>query len=79
MCLADNDVMMRARFNSKGDTVWEYVLVYTDNFLVIAADPKLIISSIDKQFKIKEGSNGEPSQYLGAAISKYQFKDGTWA
>jgi hypothetical protein len=41
--------------------------------------PKLIISSIDKHFKIKEGSDGEPTQYLGAAISKYQFEDGTWA
>jgi hypothetical protein len=59
--------------------VWEYVLVYLDDFLVIASDPKLIISSIDKQFKIKEGSDGEPSQYLRAAISRYQFEDGTWA
>jgi hypothetical protein len=59
--------------------VWEYTLVYSDDFLVIAADSKLIISLIDKQFKIKEGSTEEPTQYLGAAISKYQFEDGTWA
>jgi hypothetical protein len=78
-CCADNDVMMRAGFNSKGNAVWEYVLAYSDDFLVIAAGPKLIISLIDKQFKIKGGSTGEPSQYLGAAVSKYQFKDETWA
>ena len=81
MCRADNDVMMRAGFNSKDLPVWEYVLVYSDDFLVIARDPKAIINEIDKRFKIKEGSTGEPSQYLGAAISRYQLKDGSecWA
>jgi hypothetical protein len=79
MCQANNDVMMRVGFNNKSNAVWEYVLVYSDNFLVIAANPKIIISSIDKQFRIKEGLAGEPSQYLGAAISKYQLEDGTWA
>jgi hypothetical protein len=29
MCRADNDVMMRAGFNGKGNAVWEYVLVYS--------------------------------------------------
>jgi Reverse transcriptase (RNA-dependent DNA polymerase) len=33
MCRADNDVMMRAGFNGKGNAVWEYVLVYLDDFL----------------------------------------------
>jgi hypothetical protein len=69
MCWADNDVMMRAGFNGKGNAMWEYILVYLDDFLVIAADPKLIISLIDKQFKIKEGSDDEPTQYFGAAPS----------
>jgi hypothetical protein len=42
-------------------------------------NPRAIISDIDKRFKIKEGSTGEPTQYLGAAISKYYLEDGTWA
>jgi hypothetical protein len=79
MCRADNDVMMRPGFNSDGNPVWEYVLVYSDDFLVIAKDPGAIIAEIDKRFKIKEGSCGEPTQYLGAAISKYQLQDGSWA
>jgi hypothetical protein len=79
MCRADNDVMMRAGFNDKGEDVWEYVLVYSDDFLVIAKDPGEIISEIDKRFKIKDGSTGEPTQYLGAKISKYDLQDGSWA
>jgi hypothetical protein len=79
MCQADNDVMMSSGHNSKSDAVWEYVLVYSDDFLVIAMDPQAIITDIDNKFKIKEGSTGEPTQYSGAAISKYYLKDGTWA
>ena len=79
MCQADNDVMMRPGHNSKGQAVWEYVLVYSDDFLVLAKDPKQIINDIDMKFKIKDGSTGEPTQYLGAAISKYNFDDGSWA
>jgi hypothetical protein len=71
--------MMRPGFNSDGMEVYEYVLVYSDDFLVIANDPKAIIAEIDKRFKIKEGSTGEPTQYLGATISKYDLADGTWA
>jgi hypothetical protein len=79
MCRADNDVMMRPGFNGDGEPVWEYVLVYSDDFLVIANDPATIIAEIDKRFKIKDGSTGEPKQYLGALISKYQLQDGSWA
>ena len=60
MCRADNNVMMRPGFNSNGEPVWEYVLFYSDDFLVIANEPKLIIEDINKHFKIKEGSTGEP-------------------
>jgi hypothetical protein len=59
--------------------VWEYVLVYSNNYLVLAKDPKQIINDIDKKFKIKDGSTGELTQYLGAAISRYHFEDGSWA
>ena len=79
MCRADNDVMMRPGVNSKGEECYEYVLVYSDDFLVIANDPKSIIEAINQRFKIKEGSTGPPTQYLGATISQYQLSDGTMA
>ena len=79
MCRADNDVMFRPGFNAEGMEVYEYVLVYSDDFLVVALDPKAIIDKIDGKFKIKEGSTGQPTQYLGATIAKYQVEDGSWA
>ena len=42
MCRADNDVMMQAGFNDKGEDVWEYVLVYSDDFLVIASSKRIM-------------------------------------
>jgi hypothetical protein len=75
MCRADNDVMMRPGVNGDGSEVYEYVLVYSDDFLVVALNPKHIIDGINRKFKIKEGSTGEPTQYLGATIAKYQVED----
>jgi hypothetical protein len=79
MCQADNDVMFRPGFNAQGMEVYEYVLVYSDYFLVVALDPKSIIDKIDGKFKLKEGSTGQPTLYLGATIAKYQVEDGAWA
>jgi Reverse transcriptase (RNA-dependent DNA polymerase) len=79
MCRADNDVMFRPGFNANKMEVYEYVLVHSDNFLVVALDPKSIIDMINGKFKIKEGSTGQPTQYLGASITKYQVEDGSWA
>ena len=45
----------------------------------IALNPKHIIDGINGKFKIKEGSTGEPTQYLGATIAKYQVDNGSWA
>ncbi len=36
MCRADNDVWMRKGFNKAGEKVWEYVLVYSDDLLIVA-------------------------------------------
>jgi hypothetical protein len=79
MCRADNDVMFRPGFNANKMEVYEYVLVYSDDFLLVALDPKSIIDMINGKFNIKEGSTGQPTQYLGASITKYQVEDGSWA
>jgi hypothetical protein len=79
MCQADSDVMFRPGFNANGMEVYEYVLVYSDVFFVLTLDPKSIINKIDGKFKIKEGSTGQPTHYLGATIAKYQVEDGSGA
>jgi hypothetical protein len=35
MCKADNDVWMREATNAANEKVWEYILVYSDDLLVV--------------------------------------------
>ena len=79
MCRADNDVWMRKATKPDGTKYYEYMLVYTDDFLVISVDPKSILNALKTKVMLKPDSIKEPDQYLGASISKYQFEDGEWA
>ena len=78
-CRADNDVMMRPAVKADGAKVYEYVLIYSDDLLVVAVNPSEILSKVDQHYKVKDGSDGVPTRYLGANISKYTLPDGTWA
>ena len=79
MCRADNDVWMREGVNAAGEDVWEYVLVYSDDLLIIGLHPGEIALRIDQHCKLKEGSVKEPDQYLGANIGKMGLADGSYA
>ena len=79
MCRADNDVWMRPGVNAAGEEVWEYVLVYSDDLLVIGLDPKTTVDQIDQVYKLKDGSVKEPDQYLGADVGKMDLANGTTA
>ena len=79
MCRADNDVWMRPGVNAAGEDVWEYVLVYSDDLLMIALHPGEIAARIDQHCKLKAGSVKEPDQYLGANIGKMEMPNGTTA
>ena len=59
--------------------MYEYVLVYSDDLLVVALDTDRILLHIDQHFKLKDGSVGIPDRYLGANIGKYTLADGTEA
>jgi hypothetical protein len=81
-CEADPDVWMRpAVRESDGFEYWEYVLIYTDDLLVISENPKEVLDKIDHYFPLKPGSITPPDVYLGAKISKYTLKNGVvaWA
>jgi hypothetical protein len=75
MCRADNDVWMRKGFNKASEKVWEYVLVYSDDLLIVARNPGEIAAQIDQHFKLKDGSIKEPKSYLGADIGKFTLLD----
>jgi hypothetical protein len=78
MCKADNDVWMREATTAAGVPIWEYVLVYSDDLLVVSEKPQEILTKIDQYFKLKEGSVKPPDQYLGANIGRMEL-NGTFA
>ncbi|GKY96005.1 hypothetical protein MPSEU_000561000 [Mayamaea pseudoterrestris] len=72
-CRGEPDVRMRSRTKANGEKIWEYLLVWTDDLLMLGLDPKQGLEEINKFFTLKEGSIGEPTQYLGSTISRYTF------
>ena len=73
-CKADPDVWMRAAEKSDGTTYYEYVLLYTDDMLVVSEDPESFIrKEIGEIFTVKEKSIGPPSQYLGNKVLKVEL------
>lgn len=81
-CPADPDVWMRPAIKSDGTKVYDYVLLYTDDTLVISENAEAILrSEIGKYFELKEESIGPPSLYLGGHLSKVQLENGVkaWA
>jgi Reverse transcriptase (RNA-dependent DNA polymerase) len=70
-CLADNDVWLRPATKVNGEEYYQYILVHTDDLLVIAENPIEILNQLDQHYVLKPGSIGEPKVYLGAEVGKY--------
>ena len=64
-----------------GSAYYAYVLLYVDNVMVIHHDAMSILARLDKYFKLKPGSAGNLSMYLGATLKKMWLENGTkaWA
>ena len=79
-CPADPDVWMRPAIKSDGTHVWEYVLLYTDDALVISENAESILrNEIGRYFELKKESIGPPKLYLGGHLSYVQLENGVWA
>ena len=68
---ADPDVWLRS-----AGTHYEMVLVYVDDILVFAKEPKIIMADIGKLYELKPESVKEPDIYLGANIDRLQLPNG---
>ena len=81
-CLADPDVWMRPTVLVNGDEVYEYVLLYTDDCLVISDKAESILrNEIGKYFTLKDESIGHPEIYLGGQMRQVKLVTGqrAWA
>jgi hypothetical protein len=55
------------------------VLLYVDNVLVVHHDAEDVLLRLDKYFKMKPGSIGDPDVYLGATIKQMCLANGVMA
>lgn len=80
----DPDVWFReARRTTDGSPYYEYVLIYTDDILVISDNAEAILrnelGSGEDAFELKEESIGKPNQYLGGKLSEVTLNNGNKA
>ena len=81
-CPADPDVWLRPAKKSDGSTHYEYVLLYTDDVLVISENgEKILREGIGKYFELKQSSIGPPDIYLGGKLRRVILDNGAeaWA
>jgi hypothetical protein len=72
-CRADPDVWMRAKTKPDGSQYWSYIMVYTDDLLVVDHEPQVIMDYMASRYTLKPGSVMEPDSYLGSQISKFRI------
>ena len=74
-CLADPDVWMRAATKPDGYNYWQYILVHSDDVLVIYQRANLVMKYFDTVYIRKPDANGkkqsDPTAYLEADIAKF--------
>ena len=73
---------MREATHEDGSKYYEYVLLYTDNCLVISDNAeKVLRQELGSMWELKEESIGPPKIYLGGTMRKVELENGTkcWA
>ena len=77
----DPDLYLRAACKPDGTEYYEYLLVYVDDILCISHDTTPIMRDLATRYRLKEGSIGSPTRYLGADIGTMENLDGKncWA
>ncbi len=64
-CLADQDLWMKAEIRPSDEhKYYAYALLYVDDILIVHHDSISCLWQIDKYFKMKPGSIGDPDFYL---------------
>jgi len=74
-CRADPDVWMKAKVKPTGEEYWEYVLIYSDDILVMSHEPNVVMVGLTHAYTLKAGSVARPKTYLGADIAEHVFQD----
>ena len=62
-----------------GFNYYAYVLIYVNDVMDIHHDADSVLRRVDKYFKLKPISIGEPDIYLEEKLKKMRLKNGVWA
>ena len=71
-CLEDPDVWMRPAKKTDSTSYYEYILLYTDDALVISQHAEETLKELGRYFELKEESIGPPNIYFGGHCRKVQ-------
>ena len=74
-CKADPDVWLKRFTKPNGEPYYGYMLLYVDDALCVNHDAEAELKTLDRYFKMKPGSIGDPDIYLGGKISQFDLSD----
>ena len=73
-------VYMKPETNPQTDKeYYAYVLVYVDDLLHLHHDPEIFTKELKCVYRLKYGSIGPTTRYLGTIVEKVQLQDGSIA
>ena len=79
-CQADADLWIKPEIRlSNGHQYYSYVMLYVDDCLCISHNAKEALKRINKFFKMKPESIGDPNIYLGAKLRTTKLNNGVVA
>ena len=67
-CRGENDLCMKPDIDPDIGKYYRYILCYVDSVLVVHHEAITTLMKIDKYFKLKTSSIGDPDIYLGAKL-----------
>ena len=74
-CTADPDLLLKPEVRQRDVfEYYSYILCYVDEIFFIHHDSMYVLNKLDKHFKLKPGSTGDPDMYLGAKFRKYHLE-----
>jgi len=75
---ADPDVWIKRAWKQDGSPYYKLMLIYVDDVLHMAEDPKEDMAKLGHEYRLKDGVS-PPGRYLGGNIERVQTKDGSVA
>ena len=64
---------------SDGSSYYTYILVYTDDVLIVSDNPTKYISQLKAKYYVQESSIGHPNIYLGFRVKLVKDRSGNRA